>query len=160
MARAIRFRRPRVSQSSVSQSGSRPSITTPSGPLIERVNGLWRVTHGWMARVAEPRFKKFLEEATEGTGDLWRALRLGVLDPIDITYYVLEGQVPRVPFRGHGEARMTFLDLQAHDSKNPANYFSDAGTLELYRRLHDKIQDAIKRLERGGTTRGIALFSR
>lgn len=136
--------------------------TQPQSPLIRRTpeGRALQVTENWIVSVAEPRFAKAVREGMElAGGDFWEAVQRHIIDPIDITYYILQGEVPssKIPLKILGENRYNFAKLQSDNSKLET-YFPDRATLDLYRKIHRKVENALVRLRRSRGKKRQLLF--
>lgn len=119
----------------------------------------YKLTQNWILSIAEPRFANAIKQALELTdGDAWEAIQRHYLDPVDITYYVLQGEVPTkmIPLRTVKDNRYNFLKLQSENPKLE-NYYADEKVLEVYRKVHKKVQNALLRLRRSRRRR-VLLF--
>lgn len=147
--------------------GATQGVTRPSGVTPRRLllpptanRRAWQLTENWIVSIAEPRFANAIKEAIGLTeGDVWAAIQRHYLNPIDITYYVLQGEIPstRIPLRVIGENRYNFLNLQA-DNPKLETYYSDKPTLDLYRRVHRRVETALLRLRKARKGSRVLLF--
>lgn len=150
MARArVKLFRPRRPGTGARKKPS-PNTAARSESLLKVQARVWQLTENWITSVAEPRFANAVKEALALTGgDAWAAMQKHFLEPIDITYYVLQGEIPSesIPLKVVGENRYNFLKLQARDPKLE-NYYPDQRILDLFRKVHRKVVAALLRLRR------------
>lgn len=144
------------------QGVTKPISATPRRLLLPPTANrrAWQLTENWIVSIAEPRFANAIKEAIGLTeGDVWAAIQRHYLNPIDITYYILQGEIPstKIPLRVLGENRYNFLNLQADDPKLET-YYSDKPTLDLYRRVHRRVETALLRLRRARKGSRVLLF--
>lgn len=152
-AKLFRPRRPaarKATSTTARKAGPSARRTGPPRGLLKIHARAWELTENWITSVAEPRFAHAIKEALALTGgDAWEAIQRHFLNPIDITYYLLQGEVPsdKLPLKIVGDSRYNFLKLQAENSKLES-YYPDQRILDLFRKVHRKVTAALLRLRR------------
>lgn len=120
--------------------------TVPRTPLnIASDCSSWEMPDTWIIQTAEPRFRRALNRALdESAGDIDTAHNAGLLDPVDITYAILDGEVMcPTPFveRADGTAA-TFRALQS-DTPQRDDYYPYPAMLGLYDTIYEAVESAL-----------------
>jgi hypothetical protein len=130
----------------------RPKLEViPKAPLVIASDcSSWEMPEVWIIQTAQPRFYQRLVEIHQATGgDLEEAKRQGLLDPVVLTYAVLDGEIgacplPQLP-RDDGTT-LSFRELQA-DIPQHADYYPHPAILGLFDTIYEAVEAALSVLE-------------
>ena len=118
--------------------------TIPRTPLnIASDCSTWEMPDTWIVQTAEPRFRRALESALRRQ-DVDNKQALKSLDPIEITYAILEGEVScPIPIQERTDGSIaTFRTLQA-DTPQRDDYYPYPAMLGLYDTIFEAVESAL-----------------
>lgn len=123
----------------------------PKTPLVIAPDcSSWEMPETWIIQTAQPRFyRKLLDAHAAADGQLDEAKRRGLLDPVTLTYDVLQGEVGScpVPFVSHEDGtQWTFRELQS-DIPQHDDYYPHPAILGLYDTIFEAVEAALSVLE-------------
>lgn len=130
----------------------RPKLEViPKTPLVLAEDcSSWEMPETWIIQTAQPRFyQRLVAVHHETAGDLDEAKRQGLLDPVALTYAVLEGEIGTCPVpEGQREdgTRLTFRELQS-DIPQHEDYYPHPAILGLYDTIFEAVEAALSVLE-------------
>lgn len=119
----------------------------PKTPLVIAEDcSSWEMPETWIIQTAQPRFyRKLLDIHAAVGGELEKAKERGLLDPVALTYHVLEGEVGScpVPLRQREDgSQWTFRDLQS-DIPQHEDYYPHPAILGLYDTIFEAVEAAL-----------------
>ncbi len=143
-------------------SGPRPPQSIPKTPLtIASDCSSWEMPETWIIQTAQVRFRRLLDEALlSATGDIEKAKARGRLDPVSMTYAILDGEIdPCKPPMKHLEdgRTLTFRELQS-DIPQHDDYYPHAAILGLFDTIFEAVEAALAVLEQTGDPGRALLF--
>lgn len=121
----------------------------------------WDMPDTWILQTAQPRFHERVSTALHATkGDLDQAKRQGLLDPVSLSYAVLDGEIGScpVPLKERDDGTMlTFRELQA-DIPQHDDYYPHPAILGLFDTIYEAVEAALSVLEQTGDPGRALLF--
>lgn len=110
----------------------------------------WEMPEEWIIQTAQPRFYQRLLAIRQATGgSLDEAKRRDLLDPVALTYHVLEGEIGQCPEpRGQREdgTTLSFRELQA-DIPQHDDYYPHPAILGLFDTIFEAVEAALSVLD-------------
>lgn len=131
--------------------GPRKPDTIPRTPLTVADDcSSWDMPELWIIQTAQPRFRAQIDTALLATqGDIGKAKARGLLDPVALTYAILQGEIGscREPMV-HTEdgTTLSFRQLQSDIPQHP-DYYEHAAILGLFDTIYEAVEAALLVLE-------------
>lgn len=136
-------------------------VVEPSRLRIADDCGSWDMPETWILQRAQPRFYGRLLEALRSTqGDLEEAEAKGLLDPVSLTYAVLDGEIGQCPMPRavlDDGAVLSFRELQPDLPQRP-DYYPHPAILGLFDTIFEAVEAALEVFRRTGDPARALLF--
>lgn len=145
---------------SMRKTGTTTTTTTPPIPKPEQIPktpldiasdcSSWEMPDTWIIQTAQPRFYDRITAAMLATtGDLDKAREQGLLDPVALSYAVLDGEIGSCPvplLEREDGSLLTFRELQA-DIPQHDDYYPHPAILGLFDTIFEAVEAALSVLE-------------
>lgn len=127
-----------------------PQVVPKTQLVIASDCSSWEMPEEWIIQTAQPRFYQRLLDVRQSTGgNLEEAKRRGLLDPVALTYHVLDGEIGACPLP-HKERELgsplTFRELQS-DIPQHDDYYPHPAILGLFDTIFEAVEAALSVLE-------------
>lgn len=121
----------------------------------------WVMPDTWIIQTAQTRFYDRITAALHVTkGDVAQAAEQGLLDPVALSYAVLDGEIGSCPvplLEREDGSTLTFRELQA-DIPQHDDYYPHPAILGLFDTIYEAVEAALSVLEQTGDPGRALLF--